>query len=117
MSLVKAKNKKSGITYVYESESYWDKEKKQPRNKRKLIGKINDQTGEIVATRGHARVEDSAASAQTGAELRSLCHAYKKQAASQENLIRSQADEITRLKSEKKEMARRLMELAKSYGA
>lgn len=40
MSQVKVTNKKSGITYVYESESYWDKEKKQPRNKRKLIGKI-----------------------------------------------------------------------------
>ena len=37
MSQVKVTNKKSGITYVYESESYWDKEKKQPRNKRKLI--------------------------------------------------------------------------------
>ena len=36
MSQVKVTNKKSGITYVYESESYWDKEKKQPRNKRKL---------------------------------------------------------------------------------
>ena len=43
MSQVKVTNKKSGITYVYESESYWDKEKKQPRNKRKLIGKIDPE--------------------------------------------------------------------------
>jgi hypothetical protein len=113
MSLVKAKNKKSGITYVYESESYWDKEKKQPRNKRKLIGKIDDQTGEIVPTRGHSQADDPAP--QTDAELRNLCQAYKKQAAIREDLIRSQAGEITRLKAEKKEMARRLVELAKSY--
>jgi len=26
-------NKKTGITYIYESTSYWDKEKKQSRNK------------------------------------------------------------------------------------
>jgi hypothetical protein len=120
MSLVKAKNKKSGVTYVYESESYWDKEKKQPRNKRKLIGKINDQTGEIVPTRGHERVEDPATSAkfpQTDAEFRNLCRAYEKQVADQDDLIRSQANEITQLKAEKKEMAKRLMELAKSYGA
>ncbi len=30
MSLVKLKDKRSGTTYVYESESYWDKEKSSP---------------------------------------------------------------------------------------
>ena len=49
MSIVKLKNKKTGIVYVYESESYWDKEKQQPRNKRKLIGKL-DEAGNIVPT-------------------------------------------------------------------
>ncbi len=34
-------NKKTGITYVYESVSYWDKEKKQSRARRKLIGKLD----------------------------------------------------------------------------
>ena len=50
MSLVKLKDKRSGTTYVYESESYWDKEKKQPRSRRKLIGKLDEDTGEIVPT-------------------------------------------------------------------
>ena len=52
-------NKITGITYVYESESYWDKEKKQPRNRRTLIGKL-DENGEIVPTgkRGRPRKED-----------------------------------------------------------
>ncbi len=50
MSIVKVFNKKVGVTYVYESESYWDKEKQQPRNRRKLIGKIDPATGEIVPT-------------------------------------------------------------------
>lgn len=47
MSIVKVFNKNTGTTYVYESESYWDPEKKQPRNKRKLIGKL-DENGEIL---------------------------------------------------------------------
>ena len=47
MAIVKSKNKKTGITYVYESESYWDPEKKQPRNHRKLIGKL-DEDGNVV---------------------------------------------------------------------
>lgn len=50
MALVKMHNKKTGVTYVYESESYWDKEKQQPRNRRKLVGKIDPATGEIVPT-------------------------------------------------------------------
>ena len=120
MSFVKAKNKKTGITYVYESESYWDKEKKQPRNKRKLIGKIDEQTGEIVPTRGHGRVEDPSvlvSDPQAEAETRNLYRAYEKQFASQEELIRALTDEIAELKSEKKEMAKKLMELARAYGA
>ena len=51
MAQIKQYNKKTGITYVYESHSYWDKEKKQHRSDRKLIGKIDPETGEIVPTR------------------------------------------------------------------
>ena len=50
MSIVTVYNKKMDGTYVDESESYWDKEKQQPRNRRKLIGKIDPVTGEIVPT-------------------------------------------------------------------
>lgn len=55
MSHVKSKDKRTGITYVYESESYWDKEKQQPRAKRKLIGRLDESTGEIVPTDGRGR--------------------------------------------------------------
>lgn len=49
MAVVFQKNKKSGITYVYESKSFWDKEKKQSRSQRILIGKL-DEFGNIVKT-------------------------------------------------------------------
>ena len=120
MSIVRARNKKTGTTYVYESESYWDKEKKQPRNRRKLIGKIDDRTGEIVPTRGRGRKESPAADAdpaQDDAGAGSLRRTYEKQIAGQADLIRAQADEIAKLKAEKKELAGKLMELAKSCGA
>lgn len=48
MAIVKMRNKKNGVTYVYDSISYWDKEKRQPRNKRICIGKIDPKTGEII---------------------------------------------------------------------
>ncbi len=44
-------NKKTGITYAYESVSYWDKEKKQSRAKRKCIGRVDPETQEIIPTR------------------------------------------------------------------
>lgn len=44
-------DKRTGITYAYESVSHWDKEKKQSRAKRKLIGKVDPLTGDIVPTR------------------------------------------------------------------
>ncbi len=48
MILINVKNKKNGVTYIYESSGYWDKEKQQARSKRKCIGKLNDETGEII---------------------------------------------------------------------
>lgn len=49
-SIVIYTDKKSGRKYAYESVSYYDKEKKQPRNKRKLLGAVDPVTGEIVPT-------------------------------------------------------------------
>lgn len=45
------KNKKTGVTYVYEATSYWDKEKKQPRNKQICIGKLDPETGEVIPSK------------------------------------------------------------------
>ena len=47
-------DKRTGITYAYESISYWNKEKKQSRAKRRLIGRVNDK-GEIVPTDGRGK--------------------------------------------------------------
>ena len=60
MAIINQFDKRSGITYVYESTSYWDKDKQQPRAKRKLIGKRDPITGEMVPTDGRGRKsEDS----------------------------------------------------------
>jgi hypothetical protein len=55
MAIVNQLDKRSGITYVYESMSYWDKEKQQPRAKRKLIGKRDPITGDVIPTDGRGR--------------------------------------------------------------
>ena len=50
-SIVYQTDKKTRIKYAYESTSYWDKEKKQPRSKRKYLGKVDPETGEIIPCR------------------------------------------------------------------
>lgn len=49
--LVYQTNKKSGVTYVYEAVSYWDKEKKQSRNKQVCIGKLDPKTKKLIPSK------------------------------------------------------------------
>lgn len=55
MAVVFQKDKRSGITYAYESKSKWDKDKQQSRSKRKLIGRLDEESGQIVPTDGRGR--------------------------------------------------------------
>lgn len=57
MGIVYHTNKKTGITYAYENKAFWDKEKKQSRAKRTLIGKVDPDTGEIIPTRRYQKRE------------------------------------------------------------
>ena len=73
MAIIKQFDKRSGITYVYESKSYYDKEKKCSRAKRTLIGKLDPDTGELIPTDGRnkgARSPANAASPDTNAAAR-----------------------------------------------
>jgi len=60
MAIVKVHNKARNVTYVYESISYWDKELKQPRSHRKLIGRIDPATGDVVPTGKRIKGDTSA---------------------------------------------------------
>lgn len=55
MGIVFQLDKRSGITYAYESTSVWDKEKKQSRSKRKLLGRVDPETKEIIPTDGRCK--------------------------------------------------------------
>ena len=50
MAIIKQYYKDTDTTYVYESTSYWDAEKGQSRSKRRVIGKLAPETGEIIPT-------------------------------------------------------------------
>ena len=50
MAIIDQYDKRSGVTYVYESKSVWVPELKQSRSKRTLIGRRDPKTGEVVPT-------------------------------------------------------------------
>lgn len=79
MSIIKQYHKDTDTTYVYESESYWDPELKQARSRRKCIGKIDPETGEMIPTgkRGRKKNQSESVTAESE-ELTKLHAAYEK---------------------------------------
>ena len=112
MSIVKNKDKRTGITYVYESESYWDKEKQQPRARRKLIGKIDEQTGEIVPTDGRGRKRKDRNTTPAGKDTQDD---YKKQLAEKDILIEQLMAENRALKKERESFLKELHRVLSRY--
>ncbi len=116
-TIIKTKNKQNGVTYVYESESYWDKEKKQPRSRRKLIGKIDEATGEIVPT-GKKKEREAEASNETynDSQLKALCDKQAKELQQKDDEIftlKKQLMELTLSVNDYKRRLSKIEELAK----
>lgn len=80
MAIVKQHDKRSGITYAYEATYHWDKEKKQSRCTRKLIGRVDDKTGDILPTDGRCRKDKTVKAKKTSkcgpAPVTSTRHMY-----------------------------------------
>jgi hypothetical protein len=91
MSISKSYNKQNGVTYVYEViENYWDKEKKQSRSKRKLIGKIDPVTGEMVPTSSRGRPKKS----EDTADYKTLYEKAQKELAAKDKRIAELEDVV-----------------------
>lgn len=61
MAIVTQTDKRTGITYAYETQYHWDKEKKQSHSKRVCVGKVDPATGKIIPTRGRAKKREEKA--------------------------------------------------------
>ena len=102
MAIIKQFDKRSGITYVYDSKSYYDKEKKCSRAKRTLIGKIDPDTGEIIPTDGRnkgARSKPKVSSPDVDKEKRILeLEDENRQLKLQISALKKELDRINRSK-------------------
>lgn len=106
MSIIKQYHKDTDTTYVYESESYWDPEKGQARSNRRLIGKLDPETGEIVPTGKRGRKPKNPVS-EAPASDSALMKRYQESASQVQSLekqVKSQQARIIALESENKEL-------------
>ena len=109
MSIVKLKDKRTGTTYVYESESYWDKEKKQPRSRRKLIGKLDEETGEIIPTGKSGRKKGSSQKQEENGSLEPITGYIQ--------AIAEKDEQIRLLKAENRALLKEKQDILKTLGA
>ncbi len=102
MAIIHQYDKRSGITYAYESHSYWDKEKKMTRAKRTLIGRVDPKTGEIIPTDGRGRKDKVKEEKAETPDYQKLYEQLQKKYAAQKTLIDALKNEIAKLKEQAK---------------
>jgi hypothetical protein len=101
MAVIYQHDKRSNITYAYESHSYWDKEKKMTRAKRTLIGRVDVETGEIMPTDGRGRKNKIKKEPLENPDYKTMYEKAEKQLSSQKSLITALQKEIAVLKGRK----------------
>jgi len=107
MGEVHCRDPRTGIVYVYSSESYWDKEAKKKKERRKLIGKM-DENGNVVPTNGkpgrpRKQREDPSPKAQDESSLQQEMQQIKE---SYEQRLQAQAERIAELETRLRAMER-----------
>ena len=98
MAIIHQHDKRSGITYAYESHSYWDKEKKMTRAKRTLIGRVDSESGEIVPTDGRCKKDKLKEETVKEPDYKNLYEKLLKKHYAQETLIKVLQKELSDLK-------------------
>ncbi len=96
MAIIKQYDRRSGITYAYDSHSYWDPEKKMSRAKRKLIGRVDPETGDIIPTDGRNRKAKKTVG--DGNDYKKMYEKLLKKYGAQETLVESLKKQIEELK-------------------
>ena len=68
---VRCRNPQNGVVYVYTYESFYDPVQEKYRQKRRCIGKVDEETGEVVptASRGGGRKNTLKTEAAEGEEI------------------------------------------------
>jgi len=94
MAVIKQFDKRSGITYIYESHSFWDPEKRMTRAKRTLIGRLDPETGEVIPTDGRNRKAKAMENSDKEPDYKKLYEKLLKKCEAQQKLISSLKEQL-----------------------
>ena len=119
MSIVKYKNKKTGVVSWYESTSHYDPETKQSRPVRKYLGREDPVTGELIPSSGKRgrrngdtlSKNDNPQSSLNDDALNAMQSKYEKKISSLEALVSEQKATIRKLELEKSSIVKKLSDL------
>jgi hypothetical protein len=98
MAIIHQHDKRSGITYAYESHSYWDKDKKMTRATRRLIGRVDAKTGEIVPTDGRGKKDKVKKETPEAPDYKELYEKLHQKYVAQEALVAALQKELNKQK-------------------
>ena len=98
MGIIFQTDKRAGITYAYENKAYWDKDKKQSRAKRTLLGRVDPDTGEIIPTSGSRKQANVKKEETLNPDYKALYEDLLKKYTAMEALNSALQSEIKKLK-------------------
>lgn len=119
MAVVYQTNKKSGITYAYESSSYWVPELNQPRSKRTYLGRVDDD-GNIIPCKRIRKSLPSNQLSECQETFLEMDHPEEdpfKEISRLNKIIQEKDHEILRLKSESERYRNFAETVNKLYGS
>ena len=118
MSIVKYKNKNSGVVSWYESTSHYDPETKQSRPVRKYLGREDPATGELIPSsgkRGRKKTDGSPDGnpevSSSDAPLAAVKAQYENRISSLETLVKEQQSAIRKVEAEKASIVKKISAL------
>lgn len=116
MAFILYRKTKTGRTYAYRSESYWDSDKQQPRSRRTYLGWVDPETGEIVKGRADKSKKPSSVETESSSIKKKLS-STEETASKDEEICQLRADlekktdEVISLRAEIQRLSSKVDEL------
>ncbi|MCD8211692.1 MAG: hypothetical protein LUC17_01530 [Oscillospiraceae bacterium] len=120
MPQVKHYDKRVGITYVYDAVNYYDPEKKQSRSRRKLVGRLDPETGEVVPCGKPGRPRKNATetpNAETEAYYQTMYEDASRKLSAKDKQIARLEEKITSLQQKNQEYYKELEAHKRKFAA
>lgn len=99
MSITKVRSK-SGQIYLYESTPQWVPELKQSRPKKKYLGRLDPETGELIPAKSARKSRDASTSPDADTAMSEEIRQLKAENRGLQEALQQANDEISRLSSE-----------------